>query len=261
MCSLFLDLSFYSNSELSTLYSDRARSIHPKILCFFPCPCKLKELFWKCVLPVLVFPMFLEQEPKARWGFLWDWWSWDKTVKFFPKLRWECFARENLAGASNQYWCHLSFSDFFQKVFRFCLLILESRRRSRGEGERGESMSSWLCWVWSLTRGYLTILNHELRWKQESDTLPTATQVPQGLCVWTNVNPVWSRGLFFQTALLKYNSHTLQFTHLKCTNSVAFSTFRVIIIIILSTLSSPPKETLQPLPVKQPPALSGLGIF
>ena len=88
-CSLFRTC-FYGDSEFSTVCSDRAHGVHPVILCFFPCPHRLK-VFWKCVLPVLDFPLFLEQEPKARWGFLSDWWSWKKTAKFFPKLRWECF--------------------------------------------------------------------------------------------------------------------------------------------------------------------------
>ena len=56
MCGLFLDLSFYSDSEFSTLYSDRTQDIHPvsslahadERCCFESvfCLCWFFQCFW-----------------------------------------------------------------------------------------------------------------------------------------------------------------------------------------------------------------------
>lgn len=72
MCGLFLDLSFYSDSEFSALYFDGTQDIYPvSSLCpLSPCPLQMKGVVLKVCFAYVVFPLFLEQEPKARWGFL-----------------------------------------------------------------------------------------------------------------------------------------------------------------------------------------------
>lgn len=77
------------NSQLCIL---KAHLVYFRILCFSPCP--WLKVFWK---HVLVFPVLLEQELKGRWGFLWDWWPWER-LKFFFKVELGVFCPISTAG-------------------------------------------------------------------------------------------------------------------------------------------------------------------